>query len=448
MPASMPALRAVFSFHLRVGARLALSLLVPATAATVGVLAFLRVDFLKDLALLLFGARAGLGSPLLVLGAAAACAAVAAPRVCVGLDGWLRHLPVAGASHRRAATAAIALAQAPVLAILALLVLTARPSPGAAAAHLAGLIVVAWAAAQLRLPTRRRVAVRLPALAAGLLAGFGSWPALAAALPLLAAADLTAGRTQFPPAARVPRRRRAGGRGSGLAAAGGSGGAAAPTVRGAGWAAVRRSRSLSMRIAWRALGWRPARAYGLALLPWLAAALFCRNNQLTPLYAARAALLSGGASCVLLVASLAGTLALRRPAWPWARSLPWPARRRVLEDAALLGVDCLPLPALAGVLAPAAVAPLAAFVPWLAVRAAGAMRRPAGSRTGAAGEILIEGLLVAGLVALLPWSAALLIAALPLAVRAAAARERRQKVGAWSERHHLAAGDPHSWSGA
>ena len=34
----------------------------------------------------------------------------------------------------------------------------------------------------------------------------------------------------------------------------------------------------------------------------------------------------------------------------------------------------------------------------------------------------------------------------PLALRAAAERERRQKVSRWLELHHLAAGDPQSWS--
>jgi ABC-type multidrug transport system ATPase subunit len=394
MPVSMPALRPVLLFHLRVGARLALRLLVTATAAAVGLLAFLRIDFLLNLAQLLFGARGSLGSALLVLGAAAAAAAVAAPRICTGLDGWLRHLPVAGATHRRAATAAIALAEAPVLAILAVLVLAARSRPGTAAApHLAGLLAVAWAAAQLSLPARRRAAVRVLALAAGLLAGLGIWPALAAALPLLAAADLAAGQPRFRQAAPHPR------------FWGGAGivrpmrpAQAAPSAHPGHDARI----LLPARIAWRALGWRPARAYGLALVPLLAAVVFCRNNQLVPIHAARAALLGGGTSCAVLLASLAGALALRRPAWPWARSLPWPARRRVLDDASLLGVACLPLPALAGVLAPAAVPPLAALLPLLAVRAAGAMRRPAGSRLGAAGEILMEGLLLAGLVALLP----------------------------------------------
>jgi hypothetical protein len=269
------------------------------------------------------------------------------------------------------------------------------------------------------------------------LAGLGSWTALAAALALLAAADLAAGQPGSPRAAWRSRF------GWGAGQPGFPRYPRSGKSTGSGWDV----RSLPARIAWRALGWRLARGYGLALLPWLAAALFCRNNRLVPLHVVRAALLGGGASCVVLLASLAGALALRRPAWPWARSLPWPARRRVLDDAALLGVCCLPLPVLAGALAPAAVPPLAALVPWLAVRAAGAIRRPAERRLGAAGEILMEGLPLAGLVALLPWSAAILLAALPLAVRAAAARERRQKVGAWMERRHLPAGDPQSWSG-
>src|SRR5262249_50312139 len=112
----------------------------------------------------------------------------------------------AAATHRRAATAAIALAEAPLLAILALLVAVAwlRQGGAAAAPHLAGLPVVAIAAAQLVLPSRRRAAACLPALAAGALAGLGSWPALAAALPFAAGADLAAG----PLRSRQPRQLR------------------------------------------------------------------------------------------------------------------------------------------------------------------------------------------------------------------------------------------------
>jgi hypothetical protein len=427
LPGSTPALLAVCRFHLRVGARLALAVLVTAFATAAGALMFVRPELVRDLAQALFGSRAGLPEALLVLGAAALTAAVAAPRVCAGLGGWVRHLPVAGSTHRRAATAAIALAEAPLLAILALLVAVAWARQGAAAPHLVGLPVAAVAAAQLVLPSRRRAVVRPLALASGILAGLGNWPALAAALPLAAAADLAAGQLR-------PRQPRWAWRPLGAL-----GRRPAPPLRIAGL--------LPALIGWRALGWRLARCCGVALTPWLATLLFLRNNQLSPLHAARAALLGGGAACALLLATLAQSLAMRRPAWPWARSLPWRASRRVLLDAVLLGLPCLPFLGLAALLAPAAGAPLAASLPLLAVRAAGAMRRPAESRQGPAGEVLIEGLLAAGLVALLPWAAAALLAAAPWAVAAAAARERRQKVGLWMERQHLAAGDPNSWSG-
>ena len=72
--------------------------------------------------------------------------------------------------------------------------------------------------------------------------------------------------------------------------------------------------------------------------------------------------------------------------------------------------------------------------------------RPEGSRRGPAGEVLSEGLLLAGILALLPWAALAVAAALPWALAAAADRERRQKVSPWQPRHHLAVGDPQSGS--
>jgi hypothetical protein len=436
MPAPAQPLRQVLRFHLRVGVRVALSVLVTATAVTAGILAFLRPDFIHSLAQLLFGERS-LVSALLVFGAAIAVASVAAPRIAAGLGGWLRHLPVAGATHRRAATAAVAVAETPLLAILAFLALMARSrSLAVTAAQLAGLLPVALAAAQLSLPLRRRAAVLAPALAAGLLGSLGSWPAVAAALALVAAGDLAAGPVRPPRPTRLLRPLGARRSPTALAAR------AAPFS-----APGRASWAVPARIAWRALGWRGGRAYGLSLLPWFAAGLFLSNNHLSPLHAQRAVLLASGVSCVVLLGQLAQALAARRPAWPWVRSLPWSARLRVLADAALLGAHCLPLLALAAVAAPAAALPLAALLPLLATRAAGAVRRPAESRAGAMAEVLLEGLPLAGLAALLPWTTLALLAALPWAVHAAAARERRQKVGLWLERHHLAAGDPHSWSG-
>ena len=105
----------------------------------------------------------------------------------------------------------------------------------------------------------------------------------------------------------------------------------------------------------------------------------------------------------------------------------------------------LPLVLIAARISPAAWTVLG-FLPLLALRAAGAMRRAPERRTGAAGEILFEGGLLAALAALLPWTAIPPLALVPWALRAAAERERRQKVSRWLELHHLAAGDPQSWS--
>ncbi len=163
-----------------------------------------------------------------------------------------------------------------------------------------------------------------PALAAGLLAGLGSWPALAASVPLLAVADLAAGplRSPRPVQSRGASRRRLAPRPPPAAER------LLPTHRlqvppATAELSVRHAPVLlPARIARRALRWRPVRAYAVALLPWLAAVLFAANNRLVPLHVTRAALLGGGGSCVLLLASLAGTLAARRPVWPWVRSLP------------------------------------------------------------------------------------------------------------------------------
>ncbi len=148
---------------------------------------------------------------------------------------------------------------------------------------------------------------------------------------------------------------------------------------------------------------------------------------------------------MLLLSQIGESLAVRRPAWPWSRSLPWSAARRVGADALFLGLHASPLVLLAAWIDPAALV-LLAVLPLLAARAAGAVRRAPERRTGASGEILLEGFFLAALVALLPWTALPALAAAPFAIRAAAERERRQQVSRWLELHHLAAGDPQSWS--
>jgi hypothetical protein len=170
------------------------------------------------------------------------------------------------------------------------------------------------------------------------------------------------------------------------------------------------------------------------------------HNELAPRHVRLAALLGGGCAVVFLFSDLGEVLGARRPAWPWSRSLPWSAERRVLFDACFLTALALPAIVLTGWIDPPSSLAVLAITPWLAARAAGAMRRAPERRTGASGEILMEGLLLAAAVALLPWIAILPPLFTPWAVRAAAERERRQKVSRWLDLHHLAVGDPQSWS--
>jgi hypothetical protein len=409
---------AVLRFHLGAGVRLALSASVPLAGAFV-IVAGLSPDpgaFVAGLAVELSTGRGASAVPLLAAALALAIAQWASPRVCHGAAGWMRHLPVSGDAHRRATLLALVVAQAPLLLGAAVLML------GAAAygipvlpARIAGLPLVGLGAACAVLPVRRR-GVAVPAGAAVAAAGMaGSFALLGAGALMLVAADRIAGSVGD---ARPRRSLR--------------------EIPGLGIAA---------RIALRALGLRPAGAAAAALLPLLAGWLFVRNNRPESWVADGAARLAGVASVTLLLAGLAEALAARRPAWPWARSLPWSARTRAAADAALLAAFGFPFSFLTAPVAPRAVFPVMAAVPLLALRAAAAIRRAPAARTGAQGQVLLEGLLLAGWIALSPWVAAAALVAVPAALRLAAASERDVKVGRWIALHHLAAGDPLSWSG-
>ncbi|HTG33973.1 MAG TPA: hypothetical protein VLB76_13670 [Thermoanaerobaculia bacterium] len=408
-------LPALLRFHFAVGARLAMRLLVPVIATAFGAGMLLGPDFLNSISHVLFGARASGGTSVLFAAVFLGGAAEAAPRVCRGLGGWLRHLPVSGLAHRRAAGFAIALAQLPLLLAFLFLATYASLAPAALLADALKLLVTALAAALCATPVERPWAARPLALIAAVLAGSGGWGTLGIAAALLVAADLAAGSLARSGAPAVHLSRRSVG---GL---------------------------IELRIAWRALGTSLFGAWVLGLLPVGAAFAFTANNALAPEYVRLAARLGAALAIVFVLAQIAEALAVRRPAWPWSRSLPWSAARRAGADALLLGAHALPLVLLVARIDLAALAVLG-ILPFLAVRAAGAMRRAPERRTGAAGEIFFEGALLAALVALLPWTALLPLAATPWALQAAAERERRQKVSRWLELHHLAAGDPQSWS--
>jgi hypothetical protein len=414
---ALPLLR----FHLAVGARLAMRVFVPAITAAVGGGFLLGNDFLTSISHVLFGSGSAGGSAATVAAICLGAAAAASPRICRGLGGWLRHLPVSGAAHRRAAGIAIAVAQVPLLMLLLGLAAYASRAASTLIVDAIALAVTAWAAAIAVTPARRRWASTPLALAGAFVAGAGGWGLLGIGAALAVAADLAAGslaRIGGPP---IVRARRSGN---------------------GGWL---ESRLLEFKIAWRAMGRTLPGAFFLGLLPLGAAWAFIAHNTLAAEHARLGVRLGAGFAVVLLLSQMGESLAVRRPAWPWSRSLPWSAARRVGADALFLGLHALPLVLLAAWIDPAALAILA-ILPLLATRAAGAVRRAPERRTGAAGEILGEGFFLSALVALLPWTALLALAATPFAVRAAAERERRQKVSRWLELHHLAAGDPQSWS--
>lgn len=390
-------------------------LLLPVITAAFGAGMLLGTDFLSSISHVLYGTRASGGTAVLFAVVLLGGAAEAAPRVCRGLGGWLRHLPVSGLAHRRAAGLAIAISQAPLVLGFLFLAAYASLAPDALLADALKLIVTALAAALCVTPVERRWAALPLALAAAVLAGSGGWGTLGIAALLLVLADLAAGPLARSGAPAVHLSRRSGGR----------------------W--------IEARIVWRALGSRLFGAWALGLLPVGAAFAFTVNNALAPEHVRLAARLGAGMAATLALAQVGEALAARRPAWPWSRSLPWSAARRTGADALLLGLHALPLVLLAARIDPAALIFLAAL-PLLATRAAGAMRRAPERRTGAAGEILWEGALLSALVALLPWTALPALAGTFWAARAAAERERRQKVSRWLELHHLAAGDPQSWS--
>lgn len=403
-------------FHLAVGARLAMRVFVPVITAAVGGGMLLGPYFLTSLSNMLFGPRSAGGSAVLVAACCLAAAAVAAPRVCRGLHGWLHHLPIGGLAHRRAAGLAIAVAQSPLLILFLFLAAFASRSFSTLIVDGLGLVITALGAAVAVTPSERRWLARVPALAAATVAGSGGWGMVGVGAGLIVVADLAAGplaRDRGRPVTHPSRR---------------TGG-----------------RLLEPRIAWRALGGSVFGAYAIGLLPVGTAWAFLAHNALAPEHARLGARLGAGCAVVLLLAQIGESLAVHRPAWPWSRSLPWSAARRVGADALLLGLHALPLILLAAWVEPAALVVLG-LLPLLSVRASGAMRRAPERRTGASGEILLEGLLLAALAALLPWTAVLALAATPFALRAAAERERRQKVSRWLELHHLAAGDPQSWS--
>ncbi len=416
MPEQARFIGAVAQFHLRVGARVALRALAPTAGFFLFIYYVLRPEFsVFFVRVLLF--ENGLlisGSTLTVI--ALLTAKVTTARVLLGATGWLRHLPLTSSGHRRLAVLGAAVAGAPVLLIMAFLIILASRNAGRSSLWLvAGLPFLGLASSLFWTPVKNRLAARSLAFLSCLLFGSGFAPLFAAGILSLAAADRAAG-----PLCRSGRLRLYVPRG--------------------------KSPGLLHLISIRAVGWKFVPLYLVSFISLILSRLFVLNNRLSGPLATAAIRFGGTLSITLFLALLASVLAARRPPWPWYRSLPTSARLRIATDAVFLGVPCLSLAAVVVALNFAAGLPLLASLPVLAVRAAAVMRRSPELRTGPALVIMIEGSLVALILALAPWASLALLAAVFPALSYAARSEQKIKVSRWTELHHLAAGDSQSWS--
>ena len=408
-------MKAILLFHMRVGGRLALASFAPLFSAIIAWI-MLQIDPAGTVALWakdIFGTPPSASAYVILAALAFALPAWAAPRMAHGLNGWTRHLPISSSGNRRGLALALVIVQAPLAVGLGILGFVAHvEGVSVFGPTLTKLPLLLIGAAFAALPSKRHVPAALASASGALLALCGGIRMLLPAAGLIVAADLVSGPIRE---TREPR----------------------------SWGAA--GSFLGARIAWRALGWRLAAAYVVALIPLGVTELFVRNNGLTGGYLAGAARFGGSMASVLFLSALSERLSERRPVWPWARSLAWSSGRRIFADAAFLAAHASPLLLpLAFVNAPAAFAVLL-LIPLLATRAAGQMRRMPERRVGGTAFVL-EGFLVSGLAALLPWTPLLALASAPVAFHSARNMECRQKVTRWLERHHDSGGDPLSWS--
>ena len=144
---------------------------------------------------------------------------------------------------------------------------------------------------------------------------------------------------------------------------------------------------------------------------------------------------------VITFAGLADLLVLRRPPWPWVRSLPVGARIRVLDDVIALAVPAAPTLVFALALDWQALSVGVATLPALALLAVGAMRRAGGRLSRASGEYLITRSSLALAVAWRPALALVAVGSVPLLWWHAAQADRRLVVTQWQVLHHQAGGD-------
>ena len=203
---------------------------------------------------------------------------------------------------------------------------------------------------------------------------------------------------------------------------------------------------MSWHIAWRAVGLRiiPAVAAGLAMIA--VCLLFISNNDLQGTAAAAAAARLGGSmACALSLCGLCNALAARRPAWPFARSFPWSALDRIVDDSLFFAIHAVPFVLSVLWISPVSALAVLSVVPFMSVRAAEYVRQIPERRAALFGY-LGETAFAAAVLTLVPWSAFFWLLVTVWALRSAAESERRLKSTDWFELHHESAGDTSAWS--
>lgn len=407
---------AFFRFHLSVGIRLALRTLAPVASIIFAFYYFFRIEFFAAMANALFMESSGLVSGLLFSVFSLSIAGIAASRICLGLTGWIRHLPISSQTNRRLAALAILIAQIPMLVFLFFPIIILSKSSGIMLiTYIIGLPFLGLASAVCVLPVQRKLLTRPLAAAACIFSSSGNWSFLIAGFILIACCDLLSGSL-------------------------------APGRKRSHFHRAFKGSLLYASISWRSLRLRVIPSYIIPLLILGGTSLFISNNNFNPHLSTQATLFGGVLGLTILLATLANMLASRRPPWPWARSLPWSARLRVVIDALFLTVSTLPLLVVPALMNITAVGPLVAIFPSFTLLASFSIRRASEYRIGVFGMILIYGLFGAFLISLLPLISLLFLALSPLTLRYAVEEERCQKVSRWLELHHLAAGDSLTWS--
>ncbi len=408
-------MKAVFLFHLHVGTRLALRIFIPVVSIFFALYYLLRPELFNSLMAWILDSGfllSGIITTLFCL----IIAGFASRRICLGLTGWMRHLPIKGTIQRQTAGIAIFIAQIPALTIMAGLALVAmKLYQVPAAAFLVGLPLVGLACGLGVMSVEKKLITRPLAVLAGICSASNDWRFLGGGVFLLAAAEVISGSL-------VHKKKRAKFH--------------KPLI----------DMLFVPSINWRALRLRSVVPYLLSL-PFLGAAqLFIANNNPSPHLAEQMIRFGGALSLTFFCSIFTHMLASRRPPWPWVRSLPWPAKTRIIWDASFVGLHMLPLVVLAGTMYWASMLPLALSLPLFAAYSAYSIRQAPESAMGASGKVLLFGTLASLSLCLSPWSSLFFLALTPLALNEATKAEKLLKVSRWLELHHLAAGDSLSWS--